>query len=129
MHAYGIFSLHTFYDLHDLCFSVKAIKLPPLFFGPPPEERNLPAGSIEMLNKSSLPQRRPLVTPLNRKVQQIRKRALLMRKKPTRGEMMREQRGGIPLLADPSLGRRPLLGLRGPEPRMMPDPMRNRPGE
>ena len=105
---------------------MKAIKLPPLFFGPPPDKKdNGPPDSLENLNKSSLPTRRPLITPLNRRVQQIRKRAILLRKKPTRGEMMRGQRG-MPLLEDPTMGRRPLLGNRMPDPRMLPDPMRNR---
>ncbi|XP_005092869.1 uncharacterized protein LOC101855470 isoform X2 [Aplysia californica] len=111
--------------------SVKAIQLPPLFFGPPPEKKDTgPPDSIESLNQSSLPRRRPLMTPLNRRVQQIKKRALLARKKPTRGQLMRGQRGP-PLMEEPVEemgrpgGRRSLLN-RGPESRLLPDMMKNR---
>ncbi|CAL1541036.1 unnamed protein product [Lymnaea stagnalis] len=72
--------------------SVKAISLPPMFFIPRPEKKDTgPPDSMESLNQSSLP-RRPMMTPLNRRIQQIKKRALLTRKKPTRGQLMRGQR-------------------------------------
>ncbi|KAH9519982.1 hypothetical protein Btru_071410 [Bulinus truncatus] len=72
--------------------SVKAITLPPMFFIPPTEKKDTgPPDSIESLNQSSLP-RRPMMTPLNRRIQQIKKRALMTRKKATRGQLMRGQR-------------------------------------
>uniref|UniRef100_A0A2C9M6A5 Uncharacterized protein n=1 Tax=Biomphalaria glabrata TaxID=6526 RepID=A0A2C9M6A5_BIOGL len=71
---------------------VKAITLPPMFFIPTPNKKDTgPPDSIESLNQSSLP-RRPIMSSLNRRVQQIKKRAMMTRKKPTRGQLMRGQR-------------------------------------
>ncbi|CAG5127467.1 unnamed protein product [Candidula unifasciata] len=72
--------------------SVKSISLPPMYFIPPPEKKDIgPPDSDSALNQSSL-RRRPGITPLNRRVQLIKKRAILNMKKPTRGQIMRGQR-------------------------------------
>lgn len=123
--------------------SVKAISLPPMFFMPPPE--NKPMGPPEMhenFNQGLLPRRPPpMMNSLNRRVQQIKKRALLTRRKPLRPGLVRGGRPGGPedpivdgprgsLLGRPMmrrlgdeggrLGHGSLLGRPGPGMRDMP---------
>ncbi|GFS01008.1 hypothetical protein ElyMa_001085300 [Elysia marginata] len=75
--------------------SVKAISLPPMFFMPPPENKPMgPPESPENLNQSILSRRPPpMMNSLNRRVQQIKKRAILTRRKPLRTGLLR---GGRP---------------------------------
>ncbi|GFN78349.1 hypothetical protein PoB_000485500, partial [Plakobranchus ocellatus] len=116
--------------------SVKAISLPPMFFVPPPDNKSLgPPDSNENLNQSSLPRRPPpMMNSLNRRVQQIKKRALLTRKKPTRGQLLRGQRPNGPedaLMEGPrgSLLGRPMMRRLGDDGgRFGPGGLLNKPG-
>ena len=91
---------------------MKAISLPPMFFMPPPENKPLgPPESTESLNQSSLPRRPPpMMNPLNRRVQQIKKRAILTRRKPLRGGLLRGARPNGP---EEGLGEGPRGSLLG----------------
>ncbi|RUS74589.1 hypothetical protein EGW08_017649 [Elysia chlorotica] len=119
--------------------SVKAISLPPMFFMPPPENKLMgPPESTESLNQSSLPRRPPpMMNSLNRRVQQIKKRAILTRRKPVRGGLIRGGRPNGPedtMVDGPhgprgSLLGRPMMRRLGDDGgRMGPGGLLNRPG-